>query len=38
MYFESVTETLSDWFGESVNSNDRVEQITVIFSKHTRIK
>ena len=38
MYFQLVTDSLNDWFGESVNSNDRVEQIIVTFSKPPRIR
>ena len=32
--FESVTLNLFEWIGESVNSNDKIEQIIVKFSKH----
>ena len=38
-YFESVTDSLNlfEWIGESVNSNDKIEQILVKFSKHPSI-
>ena len=38
-YFESVTDSLNlfEWTGESVNSNDKIEQIIVKFSKHPSI-
>ena len=38
-YFESVTGSLNlfEWIGESVNSNDKIEQIIVKFSKHPSI-
>ena len=38
-YFESVTDSLNlfEWIGESVNSNDKIEQILFKFSKHPSI-
>ena len=38
-YFESVTGSLNlfEWIGESVNSNDKIEQILFKFSKHPSI-
>ena len=38
-YFESVTDPLNlfEWIGESVNSNDKIEQILFKFSKHRNI-
>ena len=38
-YFESVTDSLNlfEWVSESVNSNDKTEQITAKFSKHPSI-
>ena len=38
-YFESVTDSLnvSEWIGESVNSNDKIEQIIAKFFKHLSI-
>ena len=35
-YFESVTDSLNlfEWIGESVNGNDKIEQILFKFSKH----
>ena len=38
-YFESVTDSLNifEWIGESVNGNDKIEQIIVKFSKHPSI-
>ena len=38
-YFESVTDSLNlfEWIGESVNSNDKIEQILFKFSKHLSI-
>ena len=38
-YFESVTDSLNlfEWSGESVNSNDKIEQITIKYSKHPSI-
>ena len=38
-YFESVTDPLNlfEWIGESVNSNDKIEQILFKFSKHPSI-
>ena len=39
MYFESVTDSQSlfEWIGEYVNSNVKIEQIVVKFSKHPSI-
>ena len=39
MYFESVTDSqnLFQWVGESLNINDKIEQIIVKFSKHQSI-
>ena len=39
MYSESVTDSLSlfEWIGEYVNSNVKIEQIIVKFSKHPSI-
>ena len=40
-YFESVTDSLNlfEWIGESVHSNDKIEQILFKFSKHpSRLK
>ena len=38
-YFDSVTDSMNlfEWIGESVNSNDRIEQILLKFSKHPSI-
>ena len=38
-YFESVTDPLNllEWIGESVNSNNKIEQILFKFSKHPSI-
>ena len=38
-YSESITNSLnlSEWIGELVNSNDKIEQIIVKFSKHPSI-
>ena len=38
-YFESVADSLNlfQWIGESVNSNDKIEQILFKFSKHPSI-
>ena len=38
-YFESVTDSLNlfEWVGESVSSNDKIEQILFKFSKHPSI-
>ena len=38
-YFESVTDSLNlfEWIGESVNSNNKIEQILFKFSKHPSI-
>ena len=38
-YFESVTDSLNlfEWIGESVNSNDKIEQILFKFFKHPSI-
>ena len=38
-YFESVTDSLNlfEWIGESVNSNDKIEQIIAKYSKHPSI-
>ena len=38
-YFESVTDSLNvfEWISESVNSNDKIEQILFKFSKHPSI-
>ena len=38
-YFESVTDSLNifEWIGESVNGNDKIEQIIVKFSKNPSI-
>ena len=38
-YFESVTDSLNffEWIDESVNSNDKIEQIITKFSKHLSI-
>ena len=38
-YFEIVTDSLNlfEWIGESVNSNDKIEQILFKFSKHPSI-
>ena len=38
-YFESVTDSLNlfDWIGESVNSNDEIEQVLFKISKHPSI-
>ena len=38
-YFGSVTDPLNlfDWIGESVNSNDKIEQILFKFSKHPSV-
>ena len=40
MHFESVTDpvNLFEWIGESVNSNDKIEQIIVKFSKQIYLK
>ena len=38
-YFESVTDSLNlfEWIGESVNSNDEIEQVLFKISKHPSI-
>ena len=35
-YFESVTDSLNlfEWIGESINSNNKIEQIITKYSKH----
>ena len=37
--FESITDSLNlfEWIGESVNSNDKIEQIIAKYSKHPSI-
>ena len=39
MYFESVTDSINlfEWTGEPVNSDDKIEQVIVKFSKHPSI-